>query len=166
MILSTGLKTDYKPLEAINEADSVYIVRWDCKPLPGKDDMAVWAEEILYGKPTESEMRRIINGYYNGITDRKILQDFTWHGMPVWLSDENQRNYKAAYDLAVQTGGETLPVVFKFGTDEQPVYHTFGTMEELEEFYMSVYRHIEQCLADGWANKDAVDYGVYELDGL
>ena len=101
MILSTGLKTDYKPVEAINEADSVYIVRWDCKPLPGKDDMAVWAEEILYGKPAESEMRRIINGYYNGITDRKILQDFTWHGMPVWLSDENQRNYKAAYDLAV-----------------------------------------------------------------
>ena len=25
MILSTGLKTDYKPLEAINEADGVYI---------------------------------------------------------------------------------------------------------------------------------------------
>ena len=159
MILSTGLKTDYKPVEAINEADSVYIVRWDCKPLPGKDEM-------LYNKPTESEMRRIINGYYNGITDRKILQDFTWHGMPVWLSDENQRNYKAAYDLAVQTGGETLPVVFKFGSDEQPVYHTFNTLDELKEFYLSVYRHIERCLADGWANKDAVDYGVYELDGL
>ena len=86
--------------------------------------------------------------------------------MPVWLSDENQRNYKAAYDLAVQTGGETLPVVFKFGSDEQPVYHTFNTLDELKEFYMSVYRHIERCLADGWANKDAVDYGVYELDGL
>ena len=166
MILSTGLQEDYKPVEAINEADGVYIVRWDCKPLPEGGNMVVWAEEMLYGKPVESEMRRIINGYYNGITDCKILQDFTWHGMPVWLSDENQRNYKAAYDLAVQTGGETLPVVFKFGSDEQPVYHTFGTMDELKEFYMSVYRHIEQCLADGWANKDAVDYGVYELDGL
>lgn len=146
--------------------DDVYIVRWDCKPLPEGGNMVVWAEEMLYNKPTESEMKRMINGYYNRITDHRILQGFTWRGMPVWLSDENQRNYKAAYDLAVQTGGETLPVVFKFGTDEQPVYHTFGTMEELEEFYMSVYRHIEQCLADGWANKDAVDYGVYELDGL
>ena len=166
MILSTGLKTDYKPVEAINVTDGVYIVRWDCKPLPEGGNMVVWAEEMLYNKPAESEMRRIINGYYNGITDRKILQDFTWHGMHKWLSDENQRNYKAAYDLAMQTGGETLPEVFKFGSDEQPVYHTFGTMDELEEFYMSVYRHIEQCLADGWANKDAVDYGVYELDGL
>ena len=166
MILSTGLKTDYKPVDAINVTDGVYIVRWDCKPLPEGGNMVVWAEEMLYNKPTESEMKRMINGYYNRITDHRILQGFTWRGMPVWLSDENQRNYKAAYDLAVQTGGETLPVVFKFGTDEQPVYHTFGTMEELEEFYMSVYRHIEQCLADGWANKDAVDYGVYELDGL
>ena len=166
MILSTGLKTDYKPVEAINVTDDVYIVRWDCKPLPEGGNMVVWAEEMLYNKPTESEMKRMINGYYNRITDHRILQGFTWRGMPVWLSDENQRNYKAAYDLAVQTGGETLPVVFKFGTDEQPVYHTFGTMDELEEFYMSIYRHIEQCLADGWANKDAVDYGVYELDGL
>ena len=166
MILSTGLQTDYKPLEAINEADGVYIVRWDCKPLPEGGNMVVWAEEMLYNKPTESEMKRMINGYYNGITDRKILQDFTWRGMPVWLSDENQRNYKAAYDLAVQTGGETLPVVFKFGTDEQPVYQTFNTLDELKEFYLAVYEYIRQCLADGWANKDAVDYGVYELDGL
>ena len=153
-------------MEAINEADGVYIVRWDCKPLPEGGNMVVWAEEMLYNKPTESEMKRMINGYYNGITDRKILQDFTWRGMPVWLSDENQRNYKAAYDLAVQTGGETLPVVFKFGTDEQPVYQTFNTLDELKEFYLAVYEYIRQCLADGWANKDAVDYGVYELDGL
>ena len=166
MILSTGLQEDYKPVEAINEADGVYIVRWDCKPLPEGGNMVVWAEEMLYNKPTESEMKRMINGYYNRITDRKILQGFTWHGMPVWLSDENQRNYKAAYDLAVQTGGETLPVVFKFGSDEQPVYHTFGTMDELEEFYLSVYGYIRQCLSEGWEKKDAVDYGVYELDGL
>ena len=166
MILSTGLQEDYKPVEAINEADGVYIVRWDCKPLPEGGNMVVWAEEMLYGKPVESEMRRIINGYYNGITDRKILQDFTWHGMPVWLSDENQRNYKAAYDLAVQTGGETLPAVFKFGTDEQPVYQTFNTLDELKEFYLAVYEYIRQCLSEGWEKKDAVDYGVYELDGL
>ena len=51
---------------------------------------------------------------------------------PVWLSTENQYNYKAAYDLAVQTGGETLPVTFKFGSDEQPEYHTFEKLDESE----------------------------------
>jgi hypothetical protein len=40
--------------------------------------------------------------------------------MPVWLSTENQFNYKAAFDLATQTGGKSLPVTFKFGSTNNP----------------------------------------------
>ena len=65
--------------------------------------------------------------------------------MPVWLSSENQFNYKAAYDLAVQTGGATLPVTFKFGTDEVPpisgVRHTGGTDRFLHESHEACSGH-------------------------
>ena len=50
--------------------------------------------------------------WYNSQTDAAILSGFAYNGAHVWLSVENQYNYKAAYDLAVQTGGETLPVTF------------------------------------------------------
>ena len=81
--------------------------------------------------------------------------------MPIWLSTENQFNYKAAYDLAVQTGGQSLPVKFKFGTDEQPVYHTFTTLEVLQEFYMTSLAFVQQVLDDGWQEKDNLDLSVF-----
>lgn len=77
------------------------------------------------------------------------------------LSGENQFNYKSAYDLAVQTGGGTLPVTFKFGTDMEPVYRTFETLEELTDFYTKAMRHIQNALADGWEKKDAFDINLY-----
>ena len=43
--------------------------------------------------------------WYNKQTDEKILSGFVWKGMKVWLSAENQFNYKAAFDLAMQTAG-------------------------------------------------------------
>jgi hypothetical protein len=70
--------------------------------------------------------------------------------MLVWLSSENQFNYKAAYDLAVQTGGASLPVKFKFGTTEDPVYYTFTNINDLSDFYMSAMRYINQTLDQGW----------------
>ena len=80
----------------------------------------------------------------------------------MWLSQENQYNYKAAYDLAVQTEGKTLPVTFKFGTDEEPVYRTFETLEEIADFYTKTVAFIQGVLADGWKKKDAIDLSLYD----
>ena len=74
---------------------------------------------------------------------------------------ENQFNYKAAYDLAVQTNGASLPVTFKFG-DSSPVYHTFNTLEEISDFYTSALSYVNNMLADGWAKKDSLDWSEYE----
>ena len=84
--------------------------------------------------------------------------------VPVWLSSENQFNYKAAYDLAVQTAGATLPVVFKFGTDTEPVYREFATLEDLTDFYTKAMQHIQNTLADGWKKKDVFDLSLYAVD--
>ena len=69
-------------------------------------------------KPTKTELKEDITQLIDGTTDSKILQGFRWNEVNVYLSTENQMNYKAAYDLAVQTSGATLPVKFKLGEDE------------------------------------------------
>lgn len=172
MIRTNGLKTNYKPLEVVSEVDNIYIIRWDYAEVKETDpetkllvdsDLAVWTEEILYHKPIEAELRKLFTKYYNDITDNKILSGFVWNEMPVWLSEENQRNYKAAYDIAVQKNGATLPVEFKFGTEDTPMYQIFHTVEELEKFYLPAVSYVQQCLAEGWRMKDAIDYSLYKV---
>lgn len=89
------------------------------------------------------------------------MSGFAWKGVPVWLSMENQLNYKAAYDLAVQTNGQVLPT-FKFGTTESPVYYKFESLEDLKDFYISAMSYITDTLATGWQEKDKIDWTVYE----
>ena len=72
-----------------------------------------------------------------------------------------QFNYKSAYDLAVQTAGATLPITFKFGTDKQPQYRKFTTLDELTDFYSKAKAYIQTTLAKGWKEKDAIDWAAY-----
>lgn len=115
-------------------------------------------------KPSLADIRAIIKETINNETDRKILEGFVWKGMPVWLSTENQFNYKAAYDLAVQTNGATLPVRFKFGTDAVPVYYNFESLEDFADFYTQAMVHINTVLNEGWAEKDLADSMTFEAD--
>lgn len=115
-------------------------------------------------RPTAEECRVVIKEVINKETDRKILEDFVWKGMSVWLSTENQFNYKAAYDLAVQTSGATLPIRFKFGTDAIPVYYDFETLEDFDDFYTKAMAHINTALYEGWTEKDLVDNSTFEAN--
>lgn len=110
--------------------------------------------------PTVSELRADIEGLVNGITDYNILTGMVWNGKPVYLSQENQMNFKAAYDLAKQSDGALLPVKFKLGEDEdgKPVYHTFTKVEPMSDFIIKCFTHINTATNEGWAEKDAVDY--------
>lgn len=115
-------------------------------------------------KPSLADIRAIIKETINNETDHKIIEGFVWKGMPVWLSTENQFNYKAAYDLAVQTNGATLPVRFKFGTDAAPVYYNFESLEDFADFYTQAIVHINMVLNEGWAEKDLADSMTFEAD--
>lgn len=115
-------------------------------------------------KPTPEEIKSIINAQINADTDAKILSGFVWRDMPVWLSTENQFNYKAAYDLAIQTGGATLPVKFKFGTDAEPTYFVFENMDDFSDFYLSSMAYVQAMLDAGWVEKDSVDYSMFASD--
>lgn len=128
---------------------------------------AFWHEVTFFkkkGVPTLEQVKQAVIQDINDRVKTAIISGFTYDGNPVWLSEENQLNFKAAYDLAVQTDGDTLPVTFKLGEQEDgtPVYHTFSTMEDFTKFYTSAVNHIYQSVADGWLEKDGIDWSPYE----
>lgn len=114
-------------------------------------------------KPTKAELKEDITQLIDDTTDSKILQGFRWNDISVYLSTENQMNYKAAYDLAVQTSGATLPVKFKLGEDGSgnAVYHTFEDLEEFSDFFKAVVDYIEHVRMEGWDEKDGINYGEF-----
>ncbi len=99
--------------------------KWELIYGYGTDGTMGWNWRKRYTrKPTMDEIKADVTEQINRNVDEKILCGMTYNGMQVWLSIENQLNYKAAYDLAVQTDGQTLPVKIKLGTEEAPQYHT------------------------------------------
>ena len=125
-------------------------------------DNYTWSVHTFTRKVSFNQVKTFILDEINKRVDEAILSGFKWKDMPVWLSSENQFNYKAAYDLAFQTNGASLPTVFKFGTTEEPVYYKFDTLEELTDFYTKALTYINEQLAIGWAKKDAIDWSEYE----
>lgn len=146
------------PIECINPRKDKWRVRWDILEVDGA---ATYEEAEFDHRPTVEEVRATIIAWHNARIDEAILSGFRWEGVPVWLSTENQLNYKAAFDLAIQTEGANLPVVFKLGTDEKPVYREFKTLDELKSFYMAAMAHVQDTLAAGWKAKDGIDFDRY-----
>ena len=57
-----------------------------------------------------------------------------------------------------------LPSTFKFGTTDEPIYYTFETIEDLQDFYTSAVKYINDTLAEGWKQKDSIDWKAYEME--
>lgn len=153
-------------IECINPKYRKYRVRWDFAPYfneEGEEQGVTYYEHEFTHQPSMEEIKYVVLAGYNAAIDAEIISGFVWKGMEVWLSSENQFNYKAAYDLAVQTNCMNLPVTFKFGTTENPAYYTFETLDDLTDFYTQAMGYINQRLAEGWAKKDAIDWSVYQL---
>lgn len=151
---------DAAPLVCTDPRRDKWRARWDFRE--NADGGATYTEAAFDHRPTPAELRAAVSAHVNAETEEAIRSGFTYEGATVWLSQENQMNYKAAYDLAVQTDGASLPVTFKLGTDEVPVYRTFTTLAELRDFYTAAHRHVQDCLAKGWEKKDAVKWEEYE----
>lgn len=149
-------------LECVNPKRGKWRVRWDVTEQ--EDGNAIYMEEEFDHKPERDEIRTLIFQYYNSEVDATILSGFSYEEHEVWLSSENQFNYKAAYDLAVQTDGSNLPVTFKLGTDDAPYYRTFDNINDLKDFYTQVMQFIQATITNGWKKKDSVNLEAYESD--
>jgi hypothetical protein len=164
MINKKGKKTNFVPFTTDGKTS---VVMWDFQPVFTKDgnetEVGTWKMEKFNKKLSHDEIKTFITEFYNKKIDEKILMGMVWKGMKIWLSSENQFNYKAAYDLAVQTNGKNLPVMFKFGETNEPIYYTFQTIEELSDFYMSSMQFIQMTLEEGWRLKDSINWEEYKV---
>lgn len=168
MIRIPNIKSKYQPLSKL--ASGRYKINFNLEPYYITDedgnqvetDLATWTEHYFLSKPSIGQVKNFILDTINKEIDQKILSGMVWKDMPIWLSSENQFNYKAAYDLALMSQGQSLPVMFKFGTTDEPVYYTFETLEDISNFYISAMNYINTTLAEGWKKKDSIDWTVYE----
>ena len=150
-----------KKIECTNPKNNIWKIRWDFV----KDEDGTTFEEYTFKyKPSLEQIKEVIYKYYDNKTNNLITNGFVWKDIPVTLSTENQFNYKAAYDLAVQTGGITFPVKFKFGTQENPIYYVFDNLVDFTDFYTSALKYVNTVLNNGWDTKDNINWNYYKYD--
>ena len=170
--------TDYKPITKLSDGN--YLVCFDKieilynettvknskvvetgKKLPTGN--CIFRSFIISGNSTTNQIVNEINKLIDNETSFNIINSCLWNGYSIYLSKENQMNYKNAFDLAVTTNGESLPVTFKFKKDGKSTYYTFDTVGELKDFYLKVNKHINDCLSLGWSRKDKVNPNDYKI---
>ena len=148
----SGNVSDFQPV--VEDASRV-VISYGLKALEG--DKAEWYEVVFYkkqGKPTIEQVKAAVLADINERVKAKIVGGFVWNDQPIWLSEENQVNWAQA----------VCPATFKIGeqADGTPIYHEFETKEEMNEFFAACIQWKQQCLADGWTDKDAIDWTPYE----
>ena len=161
-----------KLIECVNPVKGKWRIRWDVQT--NEDGTATYMEAEFSHRPTAEEIKTTITDWYDRQTDAAILSGYEWavrHGpnegqtVKVWLSQENQNNYKAKHDAArMYPQLVTFPMTYKISEDEKrnAVYETFQDIDELAEFYLGGIDYIEQCVKRGWQKKGALDMALYE----
>lgn len=145
-----GTAADYQP---VSEDQSRVVVMYG---LTENGDKAEWYQLNFYkkqGRPSFEQVKAAIIADINERVKAKIIGGFVWNGKPVWLSEENQMNFAQA----------VVPATFKIGEDVNgdPIYQDFNTKTELKAFVEACVQWKQQCLSDGWAEKDAIDWTPY-----
>lgn len=123
--------------------------------------------------PTKEEVHDVLIAHIDACTDEKILTGWRWqilHGedagkiAKVWLSAENQTNYKSCHD-AVHDYPELVefPIRYKVGedSDRKALYENFENLQELAQFYLGGTAYIRATLTAGWIEKDGLDMTVF-----
>lgn len=148
---------DVAPIECLNPRKGIWRVRLD---ITETEDGAEWMEHDFDHRPTVEELRTLYYDWVDESVRQRIEGGMTYEGSKVWLSQENQMNYMAACLSNVKITG-LISVKVRLGTAENPVYKTFKSFLTLLDFYRQVQQHIQDCLSDGWAKKDAFNVQPY-----
>ena len=143
-------------VECTDKRRQTYIVRTDIQPKQTEEspDGVTFIQHQFDYKPTMAEVKAFVLEVIDEQVKLKIISGMVWQEKPVWLSVENQLNFAHA----------TAPVTLKIGEDADmaAIYHEFQTAAELEAFNAACNAWKQQCLTDGWSEKDAVDWEAYE----
>lgn len=125
----------------------------------GEDELGGYNLRLqMRHKPTKEELQELLYSTVNDSVSEKILRGLEFRGKLVWLSKENEMNYKFAHDRAIQTEGKSLPLVVKVGDEYSPEYTELKTVDEVQEFWDAVMEHIQKCIKEGWEEKDTIEW--------
>ena len=148
-----GLKTDFAPMR--NDGTQI-VICYGLKKVDGK--LYEW-HEIYLPKTQNANLSLDIvkTAILNDINSRvktAIISGFVWNEKPVWLSEENQLNFSQA----------VVPATLKIGEqqDGTPIYETFDTKTDLKAFNEACTLWKQQCLSEGYSEKDSIDWTPYE----
>ena len=147
-----GTAADYQP---VSEDQSRVVIMYGMTE--AGDDKVEWYQLVFYkkqGRPSFEQAKAAIIADINERIKAKIVGGFVWQDKPVWLSEENQMNFAQA----------VVPATFKIGeqADGTPIYQEFTTKTELKNFVEACVQWKQQCLTDGWSEKDGIDWTPYE----
>ena len=148
-----GLKTDFAPVR--NDGTQI-VICYGLNQVEG--DLYEWHEIYLPKKQNATLSLDIVKtAILNDINSRvktSIISGFVWNEKPVWLSEENQLNFSQA----------VVPATLKIGeqADGTPIYETFDTKTDLKAFNEACTLWKQQCLSEGYNEKDAIDWTPYE----
>lgn len=165
-------------IECTSRRHDCWVLRYGCQKEADTEERTgesyvYWAHDFGH-KPTLAEIKQVIIDHIDAQTDERILTGYEWtvlHGLHegltvnVWLSNENQTNYKAIHDAAIQHPDKVkFPKKFKIweDTNNKGIYEEFEALDEIVDFYLGGMAHIEQCTNEGWAVKDTLDFSEYE----
>ena len=148
-----GLKTDFAPMR--NDGTQI-VICYGLKQVKG--ELYEW-HEIYLPKTQNANLSLDIvkTAILNDINKRvktAIISGFVWNEKPVWLSEENQLNFSQA----------VVPATLKIGEQEDgtPIYETFDTKTTLKAFNDACSLWRQQCLSEGYNEKDGIDWTPYE----
>ena len=148
-----GLKTDFAPMR--NDGTQI-VICYGLKQVEG--ELYEWHEIYLPKTQNATLSLDIVKtAILNDINSRvktAIISGFVWNEKPVWLSEENQLNFSQA----------VVPATLKIGEqqDGTPIYETFDTKTTLKAFNDACSLWRQQCLSEGYSEKDAIDWTPYE----
>ena len=155
-----GSLSKFKPL-AYNDKSKKYIVSWGLKNIGG--DNYKWNYEIFKFKPSLDTIQKTIFDYINKQTKYCIENKFRWNDMSINLSIENQIDYKLLLDTTILLDGSNLPEKVKFKVNNENIYYSFETIEDMKDFIITMNNHIRACLEIGNKAKEAINLNDYIL---
>lgn len=112
-------------------------------------------------KPTLDEIKKLVWATIDAETKDKIVNQFEYEGIKVWLTDEKQRNFASIEN----NESVTFPLTLKLNekADATPIYHTFQTRGEFKKFSEAAACFILETIRNGWKEKDNVDWDVFDM---
>lgn len=151
------MKTTVNEYAQLVQIGTRWFVQWD-KEEQEDGTFSVKRKCVQRGeKPTAAKCIETIQAEIDKETDAKILTGYEYDGHNVYLSRENQNNYKAMFDLAVMDSSAVLPLTIKIcEEDGAQVYETFEDLDTFKAFYVGGVTFINTTLQEGWTKKDAI----------